>query len=345
MPRTIKIATTQMDANPAPLAERLARAETLATQAAQANAQLVVLPELFNTGYTYADANYALAEPPNGPSTIWMKETAARLRIHLAGSMMLFEEDEIYNALLLFSPSGQMWRYDKNYPWAWERAYFRERRGVTIAHTELGDFGMMICWDTGHRDLWQQYAGQVDMVLAASCPPDGTNPTYHFPNGQVGLDDLGPTLASMKDAGKRVFGDMFAAQAAWLGVPAVNSGASGHIQTAIPRAKTLLFSLLALAPKVARYLSQADQLQMTCDMIPSCRVVDANGQVLAKRTQPEGEGFTIVDVTLPETKPSPRGPQPKAPLNKITYFNSDTLVPFLMRAVYRRGLQQINKMR
>ena len=343
MPKTIKIAATQMDANPAPLAERLARAENLATQAAQAGAQLVVLPELFNSGYTYAEANYARAEALDGPSATWMRESAARLGIHLAGSLMLVEAGEIYNALLLFSPSGQMWRYDKNYPWAWERAYFRERRGVTIAHTELGDLGMLICWDTGHRDLWQQYAGQVDMILAASCPPDGTNPTYHFPNGQVGLGDLGPAMASMKDAGKRVFGDMFAAQTTWLGVPAVNSGASGHIQTAIPRARTLLFSLLALAPKVARYLSQADQLQMACDMIPSCRVVDANGQVLTQRAQLEGEGFTLAEVTLPETKPAPRGPQPKAPLNAIAYFNADTLVPFLMRAVYQKGIHRRKK--
>ncbi len=342
MPKTIKIACAQMDANPAPLAERLTRAEQQANQAAQTGAQLVVLPELFNTGYAYADANFGLAEPPDGPTATWMKQTAGHLGIHLAGTLLLLEDGEIYNALLLFSPNGEMWRYDKNYPWAWERAYFRERRGMTVAHTELGDFGMMICWDIGHPSLWQQYAGQVDLMLVASCPPDGTNPTYSFPDGsQTTLDDLGSMMATMKDTGKLVFGDMLKAQTAWLGVPAVNSGASGHIQTVIPRGRTLLLSLLLLAPKLTRLLPQANQLKMACDMIPSCKIVSANGQVLAERSQSQGEGFTIAEVTLPETRPTPRGPQPGSPLNRITYFNADKLVPFLMRSVYRKGIRQV----
>src|SRR4030095_8141688 len=112
-----------------------------------------------------------------------MKAIAARLKIHLAGTLLILEQGDIFNSLLLFSPSGQQWRYDKNYPWAWERGYFRERRGVTVANTELGDLGMLICWDVGHANLWKQYVGQVDMMVIASCPPDGPNATYEFPDG------------------------------------------------------------------------------------------------------------------------------------------------------------------
>ena len=108
-----------MDANPAPTGERLARAERLVGEAAAAGAQLVVLPELFNVGYGYSAANHRLAEPPAGPTIAWMKETAARLNVHLAGSLMLLDGDEAYNALLLLAPDGRTWRYDKNYPWGW----------------------------------------------------------------------------------------------------------------------------------------------------------------------------------------------------------------------------------
>lgn len=340
MPGTIKVAAVQMDANPASVADRIDRADYLINHAAQAGAQLIVLPELFNTGYSYSDGNYQLAEPIDGITCDWMRKSAARLGIHLAGSMMLLERGEIYNALLLFSPKGQMWRYDKNYPWAWERGYFREHRGVTVAHTELGDLGMMVCWDIGHRHLWKEYAGKVDLMVIASCPPDGTNPIYHFPDdSQITLDDLGPLIGSIKNSGMKIFGDMLSQQTSWLGVPTVHTVGSGHIQTMIPRGAALAWSLVLFAPKVIRKLPQADGMRMSCDMIEGCKVVNANGQVIAEHTQAEGEGFTIADVVIPDTRPMPRGKQPASPVNWVAYFNADILIPLLMQSVYRKGIR------
>ncbi len=79
MGRRISLATVQLDVTPAPLSERLGRAETLITQAAQTGAHLVVLPEVFNTGYAYRNENFALAEPLDGPTAQWMKQISARL--------------------------------------------------------------------------------------------------------------------------------------------------------------------------------------------------------------------------------------------------------------------------
>jgi len=347
MPRTIRIATVQMDAMPAPVSERLKRAENILTQAAQVGAQLVILPELFNTGYTYADDNYELAEPLNGLTSTWMKAASARFGIHLAGTLMLLERGDIYNTMLLFSPSGQMWRYDKNYPWAWERAYFRGRRGTTIANTELGDLGLMICWDLGHLDLWKQYAGKADMIVIASCPPDTPNGSYAFPNGaKLDLKDMG-MISSMKDAGKRYFGEMVNQQAKWLGAPVVNSGASGTVQTHIPKAGALLRTLIFVAPRLLKLLPKAKQLQMSCEMIPSCKVVDAEGQTIAERAPTEGEGFAVSEVTLADSKSTPRGRQPNPPLDRMVsrmaIFNADVLIPSMMQSVYKNGLKKIKK--
>jgi predicted amidohydrolase len=340
MPRKITIAAVQMDIHPAPTLDRLERAECWVIEAAQAGVQLVVLPELFNTGYAYTDANYRLSEPIDGMTGTWMKKTAGRLGIHLAGSFMLREQDGIYNSMLLFSPTGQQWRYDKNYPWAWERGYFRERRGITVAHTTLGDLGMMLCWDAAHPNLWKQYAGRVDMLVMASCPPDGGNPTYRFPDGsEFTMDDFGAWMALMKEGGRHVFGDMIGRQTAWLGVPTLNTGGSGHFQSSIPRPAPLVWGYSMLAPRLVRYRSQAGQLQMSCDMIPSCRVFNAQGKVVAERTQAQGEGFALSEVVLAESKPLPRGAQPPSQLSTGVYFMADVLVPFLVRPVYRKGLK------
>ena len=342
MPRTIAIAAVQMDASPAPTADRLDRAGRLVSAAAGDGAQLLVLPELFNTGYAYADANHRLAEPFDGQTVTWMKAAAARLNVHMAGSLMLLDQDDIYNALLLFAPDGRMWRYDKLYPWGWERGYFRPGHGITVAETDLGHVGMMICWDTAHPRLWRRYAGRVDLMVISSCPPDVSNPTFHFPNGDsLTFDRMGPILASMQGSGPRVFGDMIDRQAGWLGVPCVNTVGSGHLRTAIPNGLGSFLTFLPLAPWLLRYLPQAGRMHMSCDLIAGCKVVDASGQVLASLTQEQGEIFTLAAVTLAGERPRPQGPQPASSVPFLTYLSSDVLLPALTIPVYRRGVRRI----
>jgi len=341
MARTIKISAIQMDSNPAPTADRLGRADKLVMQAAQAGAQLVVLPELFNTGYAYADKNFSLAESMDGATVQWLKNTAQRLNIHLAGSLMLLDQDEVYNALLLFAPNGQGWRYDKNYPWGWERGYFRDGNRITVAETTLGRIGMMICWDTGHPELWRRYAGRIDLMMIASCPPDISNPIYQFPNGdKITLEDLGTLGAQMKDGGEFTFGQMINQQTAWLGVPAVNTVSAGQITTDIPNGWLSLLSISPNAPWVIKHLPQANKMKLSCGFVRGCKVVDATGTVLTELSQADGESFTTAEVTLADSCPIPQRPQPPSPLPKILYFLSDYFLPWTVIPLYRAGLRR-----
>ncbi|NTU78617.1 MAG: carbon-nitrogen hydrolase family protein [Chloroflexales bacterium] len=350
MPRTVTIAAVQMDANPAPTSERLARARRLVHNAATAGAQLVVLPELFNTGYAYAETNFANAETLDGPTIAWLRATAAELGIHLAGTLLLRDsasrrrerhQRDIFNALLLVAPDGRMWRYDKRYPCAWERGYFRPGRRDGIAQTDLGAIGMLICWDSAHRNLWRAFAGQVDLVLISSCPPELTQPTYHFPNGaRLTFDDLGPLLGRMRGGETQVFGEMINAQSAWLGVPAVNTVGAGRITTAIPNGLATLLAFLPLAPAFAPYLPQARQLQMSCDLAPGCKVVSATGAVLAEVPAGASDAFTVATVPIPEARPRPQAAQPRSPVPWLSYLSADVILPWLTIPVYRRGARR-----
>jgi hypothetical protein len=331
-----------MEANPAPTPERLLRAGQLVSRAAEAGAHLVALPELFNTGYTYSDENYGRAERIDGQTAAWMRDAAVRLNIHLAGSLMLLDGDEVYNALLLFAPDESSWRYDKNFPWGWERAYFRKGRGIQVAHTEPGDIGMLLCWDSAHPVLWRRYAGQVDLMLICSCPPDVSNPHYFLPDGKVfSFDDLGPLMVKLKGSASKVFNEMLSQQTAWLGVPAVNTVGCGGITTAIPNPRGSLLALAASAPGMFKYLPQADRLHMSCDFVPGCKILDERGQTLAERFQEDGEGFTLAEVNLPKRKPVTQATQPPAPIPRLTYLVSDVILPWLSLPVYRRGLRRL----
>ncbi len=341
MSRTITIAAVQMDANPAPTEERLARAERLVVEAAEKEAALVVLPELFNVGYTYADTNYRWAEPVDGPTVQWTKRTAARLGVHLAGSLMLLDEDEVYNALLLVAPDGRVWRYDKIYPWAWERAFFRDGCDITVADTDLGRIGMLVCWDAGHPGLWRRYAGRVDLMVVSSCPPDITDPVYGFPDGRtVSLNELGEAIKGAIRPGRRVFAEMLQEQTAWLGVPAVNTVGCGQIATPIPNGRALLLAMAPAAPWLLQYLPQGDRMTLTCPMMPGCRVVDARGRVVAELAQEQGESLVVGPVGLAEERPMPSGRQPVPGMPWLTYVLSDAVLPWLSIPLYRRGLRR-----
>jgi predicted amidohydrolase len=345
--RTLNTAAVQMDANPAPTSERLARAERLVTEAAQAGAQLIALPELFNTGYAYSDENYERAERLDGQTVTWMRDAAAHLGVHLAGSLMLFEQGDIYNALLLFAPDGRVWRYDKNYLWGWERGYFRGSHGrrVVIAETDLGDFGLLICWDVAHLGLWQRYAGRVDMMVICSCPPDAGDPVFYFPDGaRFTGEDLGP-LAAFKESARETFGTMLNQQTAWLGVPAVHTVGSGSIRTNIPSGRLTALTYGLAVPRLLKHLPHANRAQLACNMTPSTKVVSAGGEVLAALTQEQGEALALAEVHLSDQKPSPRGPQPKSVVPGPVYFISDVWLPALTAPVYRRGLRRLLEMR
>jgi N-carbamoylputrescine amidase len=337
----LHVAATQMEAKAAPTAERLARAEQLVAGAAAAGAQLVLLPECFNTGYTYSEENHARVESIDGPTATWLRETAARLNIHIAGSLMLLDQGEVYNALLLFAPDGQLWRYDKNYPWGYEQAYFRISRrdpNVTIAETDLGHIGMLICWDVSHLGLWQSYAGNIDLMLISSCPIDFGHARFCFPNGDFFMpDDLGRRVAAMSDSATLAFGDMINQQAVWLGVPVVHASGCGHVRTGLPMARRALLTLAIAAPWLLKYLLQADGIQMACDTVQECKIINSSGEILARLTEEDGQAFATAEVEFGPSRTTPRMPQPATPIPTMSYLFSDRLLPAIVNPVYRKG--------
>ena len=74
---------------------------------------LVILPEMFSTGFTMNAAN--LAEPMHGPTVTWMCEQAQRRGIHLIGSVIIEEEGRYYNRLIWAHPDGSIGKYDKRH--------------------------------------------------------------------------------------------------------------------------------------------------------------------------------------------------------------------------------------
>jgi hypothetical protein len=336
MPRQIRIAATQMDVSPASTEERLRRAELLVQQSAEGGAQLVVLPELFNVGYVYDDANYRKAEFPDGLTVPWLKRAAAQYGVHICGTLLLVDGDHVYNAAVMAAPDGRTWRYDKQYPWGWERAYYREGHNITIADTDLGKLGMMICWDYAHPELWQRYAGKVDAMVVMSCPPRATAMRLRLPDGRLEPFSDERDYFTGSDS---PFGADMNEQSAWLGVPLVNSTGAGTLVTAVPSPYLSMLGGLARNPELLSYLPQAPDVRLETDFYPQAKVVDANGN-LVSRAMGEGDAFVLGDVLLPDQTPQPVGAQPRSRMKPLAYLYSDVLLPAFTIPNYRAGYRR-----
>ncbi|MBN1312876.1 MAG: carbon-nitrogen hydrolase family protein [Anaerolineae bacterium] len=338
MSRTIKVAAIQMSAEPGLVTERLARTEVLIARAAKAGAQLAVLPEMFNTGYAYSDSIYSHAEPADGLTARWMKSVAARHHIHIAGSLLLLGEEDIYNTMLLVAPDGHEWRYDKNYPWMWERAYFRENSSITVADTSLGQLGMMVCWDMAHPDLWDRYGGKVDMMLISSCPPNFRDAAITLPGGvRLKVDEINPLLRFLLRLGQDAFGEKLRYQSSRMRVPVAAATGTGTFSSSVPMPR-LSFSLLVLAsPALWRYLPQAAESRIEGGFCQETYVADAGGKVL-DQVAAGSESYALAEIRLADAPPQPTGRQPEFGLTPLPYL-LDALFNTVATPIYRRKVR------
>jgi omega-amidase len=79
-------------------------------------AQLVVLPEMFTTGFTMNPTG--LAEDMNGQTIAWMKAQAKTHRIILCGSIIIKENKHYYNRFISVMPNAQLAFYNKRHLFA-----------------------------------------------------------------------------------------------------------------------------------------------------------------------------------------------------------------------------------
>lgn len=74
---------------------------------------VIVLPEMFNTGFSMNAP--ALAEPMDGPSMQWLRSTASDLNAAITGSFICVEEGQYFNRLVWMFPDGRFEVYDKKH--------------------------------------------------------------------------------------------------------------------------------------------------------------------------------------------------------------------------------------
>ena len=141
----------------------------LAEQAA-VDADLVVLPEMAVSGYTFADraAVARAAEAPDGETYRALARVARTNRCWLVCGFPERDADRLFNSAMVLDPSGArvfVYRktllYDADLPWATPGD-----SGYRAFDTEAGRFGVGICMDL-NDDRFVAWTGSADLDAIA----------------------------------------------------------------------------------------------------------------------------------------------------------------------------------
>jgi predicted amidohydrolase len=151
-----------------------------------AGAQVVVLPELCNSGYVFANADEArqLAEPADGPTVSGWVQLAQSLGIVVVGGFCELDPDGLVrNSAVLVDEDGVRAIYRKAHLWNREGLVFTPGSDAPPAvDTAFGRIGLMVCYDLEFPE-WVRVAALdgAELLCApvnwpAAPHPDGERP-------------------------------------------------------------------------------------------------------------------------------------------------------------------------
>ena len=214
-------AAIQMTAETLQVATNVERADAMLRQARADGAELAVLPELFNTGYSLCPDFAPYAEDIEGPTLEHLRKRSRQWRMGIAAGFVEREGRHLYDSLAFVTPEGDTHVYRKRNLVFWERFRFRPGRSPLVVPTRWGRIGFAVCADMIYRKVWRDYRDRIDLAIVAAAWPD-------FADRDTGrkhwlLGHVGP-----------LSGEIPAKVARDLGIPVIFANQCGETQTTIP---------------------------------------------------------------------------------------------------------------
>lgn len=165
MKTNLKLALLQMDCQWEDRTANLKHADSLLNLV---DADLVVLPEMFATGFSMQPER--VAESMSGPSVEWMQQEAAKRQIALFGSLAIHELVEertcYFNRLVFVFPNGKICWYDKRHLFRMGGENEHYEPGVKRLVVEYLGWRIcpLVCYDL-RFPVWSRNGDDYDLLL------------------------------------------------------------------------------------------------------------------------------------------------------------------------------------
>ena len=128
------------------------------------NVDLVVLPEMFTTGFTMHPST--IAEKMDGASISWMQQIAKEKDLAITGSLVIVDKNNYYNRLVFVHPSGKIETYDKRHSFtlAGEDKVYTSGTDQLIVNYKGWKICPLICYDL-RFPVWARNTENYDVLI------------------------------------------------------------------------------------------------------------------------------------------------------------------------------------
>jgi N-carbamoylputrescine amidase len=184
----MKIAVVQTEPHIGETDRNVERSCELIEEAAGRGAEVIVLPELCNTGYVFesrAEALVLAEAVPEGPTSARWLELCDRHGITLVAGIAEREGGKLFNSSAVLGPEGHVGTFRKLHLWNEESLWFEPGdRGVPVFQTPHGRIATFICYDGWFPECYRLAAlGGAELV----CIPTNWVPIPGQAEGQPAM--------------------------------------------------------------------------------------------------------------------------------------------------------------
>ena len=125
---------------------------------------LIILPEMFTTGFTMNPAPYA--EEMGGLGMRWMASQAKRWKAAVVGSLIIKEQGQYYNRLIWMEADGKYQTYDKRHLFAMAGEHEHYAAGTERLIIDYNGWRIcpMICYDL-RFPVWSRNDDAYDLLI------------------------------------------------------------------------------------------------------------------------------------------------------------------------------------
>lgn len=152
--KPFKLAMIQMEVKGGEKAWNVHHAVELIAEAASNKADVVLLPECMDLGWTHPSSHSMAEEIPDGAPCQELIESAKMHALYVCAGLTEKSGEDVYNSAILIDKQGQiLCKHRKLHELDIGHPYYAQGDRLNVAHTEFGTFGLMICADGFARNL------------------------------------------------------------------------------------------------------------------------------------------------------------------------------------------------